>query len=107
MTNNNFPPTQGSVPHAQKLPPNEQAIIDTIPTPLLRNLATKIVRIKLRLQFTGWLQYMLPVPVMLVLFLIATLVRLFGFMQLANSFAFVGILLLAVFIFDLVTNRTG
>ena len=105
MTNNNFPPTQGSASHAQKLPPNEQAIIDTIPTPLLRNIATKIVRIKVRLQFTGWLQYMLPVPVMLVTFLIAALIRLFGFMQLANSFAFVGILLLAVFIFDLVTVK--
>jgi hypothetical protein len=71
----------------------------------LRKLAADIVRLKMRLQFTGWLQYMLPLPFMLVLFLIAGITRLLGAIQVANGFAFLGFLLLIVFTFDLITVK--
>ena len=54
----------------QGLGANERAILERIPVLYLRKLAANIVRTKMRLQFTGWLQYMLPVPFMLLIFLI-------------------------------------
>jgi hypothetical protein len=84
---------------------NERAILERIPILPLRKLAANIVRLKMRLQFTGWLQYMLPLPFMLVLFLIAGITRLLDATQLANGFAFLGSLLLMVFTFDLVTVK--
>lgn len=84
---------------------NERAILDHIPVLFLRKLAANIVRVKMRLQFTGWLQYMLPVPFMLVLFLSAGIARLRGGTQVANGFAFLGALLLIVFTFDLITVK--
>jgi nitroreductase len=88
-----------------KLGPNEKAIIDKQKITILRNLAILLVGVKLRLQFTGWLQYMLPVPLMLALFLIAGTARIFGGTQAANLFAFAGSLLLIMFTFDLVTVK--
>ncbi len=105
MTNNKISPTAGSAPHSQKLTPNEQAIIDSVRIPVLRNLFIKVWQTKLRLQFTGWLQYIPPVIVTLVFFLVAALIRLLGNEQVAMPFAFVGFLLLAVSIFDLVTVK--
>lgn len=102
---NNISPSNGSAPQAQKLTPNEQAIIDGVRIPTLKNLVIKIWRMKLRLQFTGWLQYMPPVFVTALFFLIAALVRLSGFMQAANLFSFVGFILLALVIFDLATVK--
>jgi hypothetical protein len=61
--------------------------------------------VKLRLQFTGWLQYIPPAIVTFVFFLVATLIRFLGFMQVARFFDLVGILLLAVLIFDLITVK--
>jgi len=89
----------------QGLGANERAILERIPVLTLRKLAADIVRAKMRLQFTGWLQYMLPVPIMLVLFIIAGIACLFGGMQVANGFALLGLLLLMVFIFDLITVK--
>jgi hypothetical protein len=89
----------------QDLGANERAILERIPVLFLRKLAANIVRTKMRLQFTGWLQYMLPVPFMLVLFLIAGISQLLGSAQVAKLFAFAGSLLLLVFIFDLITVK--
>jgi hypothetical protein len=89
----------------QGLGANERAILERIPILPLRKLAAEVVRVKMRLQFTGWLQYMLPVPFMLVLFLIAGISRLLGGMQVANGFAFLGSLLLLIFTFDLITVK--
>lgn len=105
MTNNNLPPTNGFAPHSQKFTPNEQAIIDSIRTPVLKSLFVKIWRLKLRLQFTGWLQYIPPAVVTLVFFLVAALVRLFDFMRVASIFNLAGTLLLAILIFDLITVK--
>jgi nitroreductase len=89
----------------QGLGANERAILERIPVLFLRKLAAAIVRAKMRVQFTGWLQYMLPVPFMLVIFLIAGITRLLGGTQVANLFAFIGSLLLIVFAFDLLTVK--
>ena len=84
---------------------NERALLERIPVLFLRKLAAAMVRAKMRLQFTGWLQYMLPVPITLVLFLIAGITHLFGATQVANGFSFFGFLLLVVFAFDLITVK--
>jgi hypothetical protein len=89
----------------QGLGANERAILERIPILSLRKLAADIVRVKMRLQFTGWLQYMLPMPFMLVLFLIAGITHLLGATQLANGLIFFGFLLLVVFTFDLITVK--
>ena len=39
---------------------NERAIVERIPILALRKVAAGIVRAKERVQFTGWLQYLLP-----------------------------------------------
>ncbi len=84
---------------------NERALLERIPVLFLRKLAATIVRAKMRVQFTGWLQYLLPIPFMLVLFLIAGTASLLGGTRVANIFAFVGLLLLVVFTFDLITSK--
>ena len=89
----------------QKLTPNERAVIESIRIPLLRNLFTHVWQVKLRLQFTGWLQYIPPAVATLVVFLIAGLARLIGGTQAAIPFVFFGTLLLTMLTFDLVTVK--
>jgi hypothetical protein len=105
MSNSNLTQAGRIAPTHQNLTPNERAIIDSIRIPVLRNLFTRVWQVKLRLQFTGWLQYVPPLIVTLVIFLIAGIVHLFGGRQVANGFAFVGYLLLTVEIFDLITVK--
>ncbi len=62
-------------------------------------------RVKLRLQFTGWLQYIPTAILALAFFLIAAFAGLLGHMSVAVLLVFVGTLLLAVLIFDLVTVK--
>ena len=105
MTTNNLPHTSKIVPHHQNLTPNERALIDSIRIPTLRRLVESIWRAKLRLQFTGWLQYIPPLVVTLVIFLIAGIAHLLSGTQVAKGFAFVGYLLLVVEAFDLITVK--
>jgi len=92
-------------PSHQNLTPNERAIIDSIRIPVLRKLFENVWRAKLRLQFTGWLQYIPPLVVTLVIFLIAGIIHLLGGTRVANGFAFIGYFLLAVEVFDLITVK--
>ena len=62
-------------------------------------------RLKLRLQFTGWLQYIPTAILALSFFLIAALAWSLGSMPLMYSFVFAGSLLLAVLMFDLLTVK--
>ena len=71
MTNNNLSDAGRMAADHRKLTPNEKAIIDSIKIPILRNLFTSIWHVKLRLQFTGWLQYVPPLIFTLVVFLVA------------------------------------
>ena len=105
MSNSSLSHTDKIAPSHQNLTPNERAIIDSIRIPALRNLFENIWQVKLRLQFTGWLQYIPPLVITLVIFFIAGIVHLFGGRQVANGFAFVGYLLLTVEIFDLITVK--
>ena len=105
MANKNFPHTGMVAAIYNKLGSNEKAIINKQKITTLRNLIILVVGAKLRLQFTGWLQYMLPVPLMLVLFPMAGIAQFLGGTQAANGFAFAGSLVLMVFTFDLVTVK--
>ncbi len=62
-------------------------------------------RLKLRLQFSGWLQYIPTAILTLAFLLIAAIVSLFGHKTTAYLLGFVGSLLLAVLIFDLITVK--
>lgn len=103
--NNNIPSPSRNKPNSKNLAPNEQAIVESIDIPILRNLFVKIWRAKLRLQFTGWLQYVPPAIATIVFFLLAVLVRLLGFVQFAKIFDFMGFLLSIILIFDLITVK--
>jgi len=92
-------------PAHQNLTPNERAIIDSIRVPVLRKLFENIWQAKLRLQFTGWLQYVPPLAVTLVIFLIAGIIHLFGGTQIAKGFVYFGYLLLSMEVFDLITVK--
>jgi hypothetical protein len=105
MTSNNMSPTGTVGAIYNKLGANEKAIISKVKISFLRNLVIRLVGMKLRLQFTGWLQYILPVPSMLILFLIAGIARLLGGTVVANLFAFAGTLLLTIITFDLITVK--
>jgi hypothetical protein len=61
--------------------------------------------VKLRLQFTGWLQYTPFAILTLAFFLVAAFARRFGNTRGADGFVFVGTLLLAVLVFDLFTVK--
>jgi hypothetical protein len=62
-------------------------------------------RLKVSLQFTGWLQYIPTALLSLVFFLIADFVRLLGYMPAVYPFVLIGALLLTAFIFDLLTVK--
>jgi len=105
MANHSLSHPSKIAPSHQNLTPNERAIIDSIRIPVLRKLFENIWQTKLRLQFTGWLQYVPPLVVTLVIFLIAGIAHLLGGVFVAKGFAFVGYLLLAVEVFDLITVK--
>ncbi len=84
---------------------NEKALLDSVGNPILRNLLTAVWWIKLRLQFTGWLQYIPPAILALAFFLIAGVTRFLGGIQVSNIIGFVGFFLLGLLIFDLVTVK--
>ncbi|MFN2195853.1 MAG: nitroreductase family protein [Anaerolineales bacterium] len=69
------------------------------------NIFSALAHLKRRLQFTGWLQYLIPAVVLLVIFLAAALAGTFGRVYQAVPLWMLGILLLGVEIFDLVTVK--
>ena len=62
-------------------------------------------RLKLRLQFTGWLQYIPTAMLALMMLLLAALTSLLNQMPAAYTFMLVGGLLLSILIFDLATVK--
>jgi nitroreductase len=68
-------------------------------------LISFLKHLKLRLQFTGWLQYIPNAILLLAFFLVAALAWLLDYMSVAYLFIFVGSLLLTVLIFDIVTVK--
>ncbi len=84
---------------------NERAILERIPWAPGRRLAASIVRLKMRLQFTGWLQYLIPVPVVVVLSLFGGIAHLLGVTWLAMALLATSALLFLVVVFDIVTVK--
>ncbi len=84
---------------------NEQAVIDRIPIPFLRAAFEKLWRVKLRLQFTGWLQYVPPALVALAVLAIAGLAQLLGLAPVAATLTLAGGALLVLEVFDLITVK--
>jgi hypothetical protein len=105
MPNSNLSQTGGMAATSQDLSPEEQAVLESGGIAILRNIFTRIWRVKLRLQFTGWLQYIPFAIFSLGFFLVGALARLVGYPRAAEPFFWVGALLLAVLIFDLITVK--
>lgn len=84
---------------------NERAILERIPWVPARRLAARAVRAKMRLQFTGWLQYVLPMPVLVVLSLLGAVAWLFDVGWLASVLLGAAAVLLVVALFDILTVR--
>ena len=84
---------------------NERALLERIPILFLRKLAAGMVRAKMRIQFTGWLQYLLPLIFIFVLLLLAWIAHLLQISFLANLFSVLGGLLFILALFDLVTIK--
>jgi len=89
----------------QGLGANEQAILERIPLLFLRKIAAGMVLAKMRVQFTGWLQYLLPMIFVLLLSLIGGIAHLLNARFLAITFLMLGTLIFIVAIFDLVTVK--
>ncbi|WP_444908577.1 nitroreductase family protein [Microbulbifer sp. TRSA005] len=85
--------------------PNERAMVDKVHPLWLRRLFIRLLGIKLQLQFTGWLQYLMPVPITLSLFLLVGLIYLVGLTGLANILIWLPLILTAIILFDIVTCR--
>jgi len=88
-----------------KLSANERAIVDHIRVPALRRLVESLVLLKKRLQFTGWLQYVVPAFITAVVVLIAGAVSLLWSFRAAEPEAVLAALFLAIVVFDLVTVK--
>jgi nitroreductase len=84
---------------------NERAILERIPSRPLRRLAARTVRAKMRAQFTGWLQYLLPIVAIVPLGLIGAIAQLLGATWLAAPLLGAAGLVLAIALFDLVTVK--
>jgi nitroreductase len=96
------PPT---VDEMKGLGANERALLGRIGWEPARRMAVRIVRLKMRLQFTGWLQYLLPVPFILAFGLLGGVSWLLGTPIVAAVFFVPAGLLVAVAAFDIVTTK--
>ncbi len=105
MSGEGTPRAEGTTTARRPLSANEQAVIDRIPLPILRAAFERLWRVKVRLQFTGWLQYVPPALVALAVLAIAGLTQLLGLTPVATAVALAGVALLAVEAFDLVTVK--
>lgn len=98
------PPSKVTKIYSQ-LGPNERAIVDKVKPLFLRNLFVLLINTKVQLQFSGWLQYLVPLPLTLLVLVIAGIVYLIGAVQLATYIAYVGGGLLFIIAFDIVTTK--
>ncbi|NQW26894.1 MAG: nitroreductase family protein [Flammeovirgaceae bacterium] len=84
---------------------NERAILERIPLLYLRKFAAGLVRAKERVQFTGWLQYLLPLIPILILSLLTLFSLLIKNIFMAKFFGGLGGLVLLIALFDIVTVK--
>ena len=83
----------------------EQAVLDSAGSTARKKIFALIWGVKLRLQFTGWLQYIPFAIAALVLFLAAGLSGLAGLPQLAAGLGSIGALVSMILVFDLATVK--
>jgi nitroreductase len=84
---------------------NERALLERIRWGSGRHMAARIVRAKMRLQFSGWLQYLLPTPFIVLSSLLGGLSWLLGARWLAAAILVPAGLLVLVATFDIVTTK--
>ena len=84
---------------------NEKAILEGIPNLFLRKIAAGIVRAKMRVQFTGWLQYLLPMIFVLLFSLLSGIAYLLDVSFLIIPATGLAALIFIVAIFDLLTVK--
>lgn len=84
---------------------NERALLERISSRPLRRFAAAVVRVKMRLQFTGWLQYVLPLLPLALWVALGGVAQLVGLPRVASGFAIGAAGLLVMVLFDLVTVR--
>lgn len=84
---------------------NERALLGQIGWGPLRRMAIRVVRAKMRVQFTGWLQYLLPVPFLLGFALLGASSWLLGAHTLAVVLFVPAGLITLVAIFDILTSK--
>ena len=99
--------SQSTQPHDEMygLGANERAILERIRWGPARHLAVRGVRLKMRLQFAGWLQYLIPTPVIVVLGLLGGLLLLIDVRWLAAILLVPAGVLALVAAFDIVTTK--
>ncbi len=96
-----------SVEIYKKLGPNERSIVDKIKINFLRDVFILIIGFKLRLQFSGWLQYLIFVPIATLILVLALIFQLFGATSYSFGIALAGLTVLLLIIFDIITVRFG
>lgn len=84
---------------------NERALLGDIRFGPLRRLAVRLVRLKMRLQFTGWLQYLIPLAPTLLLVLLGAVTWLLAGPWASAVFLLLAAALLLIVAFDIVTSK--
>lgn len=84
---------------------NERAIVNKIKNIFIRDIVIRIIGTKLKLQWSGWLQYLIPLPIILVLLTLGLIVYLLGGFYISMTISAIGILLLTKVLFDIVTVK--
>jgi len=88
-----------------KLGSNEKAIVDKIKSAAIKNIVINIIGIKLKLQWTGWLQYLMPVPIILGILIISMILYFVGITYFAFGFFIIGTILFLKAFFDIITIK--
>ncbi|MCP5032588.1 MAG: nitroreductase [Actinomycetia bacterium] len=84
---------------------NERALLERIRWAPARRLAVRIVRAKMRVQFAGWLQYLIPIPIIVLLSLLSGISWLLGVAWLTAILLTATALFLLVVVFDIITVK--
>lgn len=100
-----MPKKEENQDYLQGLGANERALLERIPVIFLRKAAAVIVRKKIKLQFSGWLQYLLPIIFVLIFSFIGGVAQLLNAMYLSRFWYAFGALFLFIIIFDLITIK--
>ena len=88
-----------------KLGANERALVDRVKVKPLQNLFIRFIGFKLKLQWTGWLQYVIPLPIVLLGLLIGATAYLLGGLLISRIVLTLTGLLLIKIIFDIITVK--